>query len=72
MADGRVLRAFDGAAVVRSLRHIDGAVLLERIVPGNPLTDLVVASDDDAATDVLAALMAELEQDAPVGRMRLR
>jgi len=63
---GRVLRAFDGATMVRSLKYIDGAVLLERIVPGNPLTDLVVASDDDAATDVLAALMASLNKTPPL------
>lgn len=62
---GKVLQAFQDG-VVKVLEQVGGAVLLERIVPGNSLTDLVLAGDDDKATDVLAEVIHRLSTSSPL------
>ena len=54
---GRVIRAFDGCGVARALEDTEGAVLLERLAPGHPLTT-TVRHEDDAAVEVAALLIA--------------
>jgi len=59
------LRHFDGNGAVRVVDHAEGAMLLERIVPGTPLTDLVLAGRDDEATAALCDVIAALHRAAP-------
>jgi streptomycin 6-kinase len=61
---GEVVDAFGGRGTVRSLEHDDGAVLLERIVPGTALIELTTAGDDDAATNVVADVIAAMAPNA--------
>lgn len=60
------LQVYDGRGAVRvlALSQEDGAVLLERLVPGTPLTSV---EDDRAATRVAITLMRELWRPAPPG-----
>ena len=55
-------RAFRGHAMVRVLETVPGAVLLERITPATLLVDVVRAGNDDAATAILADVMAQLRE----------
>jgi streptomycin 6-kinase len=57
---GEVLSAFAGKGVVRVLDHSDGAVLLERLRPGESLADLAIGGDDDRATAILAEVMGRM------------
>jgi streptomycin 6-kinase len=57
---GAVLDAFQGAGVVRVYDYVDGAVLLEHLRPGSPLTDLVSEGRDDEATSIIAGVIAEM------------
>lgn len=45
--------------------HADGATLLERVIPGRALTELVVAGSDDQATNILCDVIAALHQPDP-------
>ncbi len=58
------LEAFDGAGAVRLLEadRERGALLLERLVPGTPLSAL---ADDDEATAIAARVMRTLWREAP-------
>ena len=60
---------FGGHGAVRVLEHDCGAaMLLDRAMPGQPLTDLVVAGRDDEATAVLCDIVAALHRpDLPGG-----
>ncbi len=61
-----VLRHFDGNGSVGLLAHADGASLLERAVPGRPLSELVHLGRDDEATAILCDVAATLHRpDAP-------
>ena len=62
---GSITRAFDGPAMVRVLELDDGAVLLERALPGTSLVDVVAAGDDDRATSVIAGIMRNLSPGEP-------
>ena len=53
------------AGIVAVLAHTSGAVLLERLDPGTPLTRPVERGDDARATDVLAEVAARLESPGP-------
>jgi streptomycin 6-kinase len=65
---GEVLRAFGTDGAVRVYEAEDGAVLLERLEPGEELVSLVRRGDDDQATRILAAVIARLGgRKAPVG-----
>lgn len=57
---GEVVRAFGGQRIVRALECDAGAVLLERVVPGHSLVDVVLRGDDDAATSIIGDIMAGL------------
>jgi len=60
---GSVLEAFQGAGVVRLLQHMDGATLMERLVPGTALADAGVG--DREATAVIAGVIARMEPGPP-------
>jgi streptomycin 6-kinase len=66
-AQAAALAAWNGDGAARLLRFdgARGALLLERLAPGTPLTALCEAGTDDAATEVLAALMLRLHRPAP-------
>jgi len=60
-----VLKAFDGKGMVRILDQAEGAVLLERLVPGTSLVDLVLSGNDEAATTILAHVIDGLGRPEP-------
>jgi streptomycin 6-kinase len=62
---GEISAAFRARGVVQVYEHVDGAALLERLVPGTPLVSLVLAGRDDEATDVLAALLGRMSPGDP-------
>ena len=63
---GKVLRAFDGSGAVTVYEAETGAVLLERLEPGEQLVSLVGRGDDDQATTVLAHVIEKLaNHEAP-------
>ena len=65
---GEVLRAFGTAGVVRVYEAELGAVLLERLDPGEELVGLVRRGDDDEATRILADVIVRLSgHNAPPG-----
>jgi streptomycin 6-kinase len=66
----RVLAHYGGEGAVRVLGHArDGATLLERALPGNALTERVLAGDDDGATVVVCAVAKALHRAGlPRGR----
>ena len=61
---GAVVSAFGGRGVVRALEHVDGAVLLEQLMPGNSLADLPRRGDDDQATAILADVIGRMSPDS--------
>jgi streptomycin 6-kinase len=65
----RVLAHWDGAGAVRVVAHArDGAVLLERALPGDPLTARVLAGEDDVATMIVCDVARRLHRRAPPRR----
>jgi len=48
---GGALNAFGARACVRVLEHMGGAMLMERLTPGNSLTEIVRQGDDDAVRE---------------------
>lgn len=56
---------FSGRGAVTLVAQEGRALLLERIAPGHPLTQKVVAGDDDGATAVLCDVTNALHRDAP-------
>lgn len=66
-AQAAALAAWNGDGAARLLRFdaARGALLLERLAPGTPLTALCVDGRDDEATTVLAGLMLRLHRSAP-------
>ena len=69
---GEIENAFCGRAVVRVLETAEGAVLLERILPGNSLVPLVLAGRDDEATGILANVIRQMLAEPPGGRIRVQ
>ncbi len=63
------LRAAAGRGLVRLLEYdaAGGGALLERIEPGTPLTELVLAGNDEQATAVALEVMRALREVAPGG-----
>lgn len=57
---GKVLQAFAGMGVARLYEETDGAVLIERLRPGNSLVSLVLNGDDEEATTILATVMQKM------------
>ena len=65
---GEMLRAFGTEGAVRVYEAEVGAVLLERLEPGEELVSLVRRGDDDQATRILADVIARLAgHEAPHG-----
>jgi streptomycin 6-kinase len=56
---------FSGHGAVTLVAQDGRALLLERIAPGDALTQKVLAGDDDGATAVLCDVMTALHRDAP-------
>lgn len=61
---GVVLRAFNGDGAVRVIESVTGAVLLERLEPGDELVTLVRRGADEDATEILAGVIARLANHA--------
>jgi len=57
---GDVLAAFDGHGVARVYEHVPGAVLIERLRPGNSLVDLALNGRDEEATEILAGVIQQM------------
>jgi streptomycin 6-kinase len=57
---GEILKAFDGQGVARVYEHAPGAVLLERLRPGNSLVDLALSGRDVEATDILTRVIQQM------------
>lgn len=62
---GRILQAFEGAGTVRVYEYGAGAVLLERLDPGNELVELVRTGDDEEATQIVAQVMKQMAHHTP-------
>jgi len=62
---GDVLRAFKGDGTVIVYESDAGAVLLERLHPGQELVELVRSGKDEAATEILAEVMRQMSHHAP-------
>ena len=61
---GDVLAAFNGYGVARVYEHEPGAVLLERLRPGNSLVDLTLNGRDEEATDIFADVIQQMTAHA--------
>jgi streptomycin 6-kinase len=57
---GEILEAFDGNGFVRVYEHTPGAVLVERLRPGNSLVEMALNGRDDEATDILADVIHQM------------
>ncbi len=65
---GEVLKAYGGDGAVRVYESETGAVLLERLEPGEQLVNVVKRGDDDEATKILAEVIEKLaDHEAPAG-----
>ena len=63
---GRILQAFAGDGAVRVYEFETGAVLLERLEPGEQLVELVRRRQDEEATQILARVIGKLrDHQAP-------
>jgi streptomycin 6-kinase len=60
MHSGAVLQAFGAEGAVRVFEFETGAVLMERLEPGEQLVNVVRGGDDDEATTILAQLIKKL------------
>jgi streptomycin 6-kinase len=60
---GSVIQAFAGRGMVRVFEVGEGAVLLERLVPGTELARLSLAGQDEEATDIVASVVERLVAD---------
>jgi len=56
---GEILRAFDGNGLARVFEHAPGAVLLERLRPGNSLAEIALSGRDEEATNILADIIQQ-------------
>lgn len=65
---GEVLKAYRGEGAAKVFESVPGAVLLERLEPGEQLVNLVKHCKDDEATNILAEVIAKLANHvAPIG-----
>jgi streptomycin 6-kinase len=60
---GEIVQAFAGRGVARVYEHTAGALLLERLSPGHLLVDVGRAIGDEAATEVVASVIAAMTPD---------
>ena len=61
---GEILQAFDANGVARVYEQAPGAVLLERLKPGNSLAQIALDGRDEEATDILASVIREMSLSA--------
>jgi streptomycin 6-kinase len=61
---GEILKAFDGHGVAHVYEHAPGAVLLERLRPGNSLAEMTLNGRDEEATDILADVIKQISARA--------
>jgi streptomycin 6-kinase len=65
---GEVLKAYGGDGAERVYESESGAVLVERLEPGEQLVNVVRRGEDDTATQIFAEVMAKLAgHEAPIG-----
>jgi streptomycin 6-kinase len=64
---GQILDAFEGRGVVRVHDSVDGALLLERLIPGDSLVGMAVNESDDTATAILAATIGRMSPREVIG-----
>jgi streptomycin 6-kinase len=57
---GEILKAFDGKGVVHVYEYAPGAVLMQRLRPGDSLADMVLKGCDEEATDILADVIQQM------------
>jgi streptomycin 6-kinase len=62
---GEILNAFGSHGAVRVYEHEPGALLMERLEPGQQLVELVRRGEDDHATTIVAELIAKLAHHSP-------
>jgi len=62
---GAILQAFGGDGVARVYEHGPGAVLLERLRPGNSLAEMSISGRDAEATDILAKVIEQMTISSP-------
>ena len=62
---GEVAAAFDGRGMAHVYEHAGGAMLLERLRPGEPLSRMVMAARDDEATRILSRVVAAMSPGPP-------
>ena len=62
---GEVAGAFEGRGMTRVYEHAGGALLLERLRPGQPLTRVAMREGDAEATRILASLVAAMSPGPP-------
>jgi len=63
---GEILEAFEGRGVVRVYERVEGAVLLERLSPGNSLVEMVLDGRDEEATEIVAEVIEKMFPRPPV------
>ena len=61
---GEVLKAFAANGVPQVFEHTGGAMLLERLQPGNSLADLSLAGGDEEATEILSDVIRKMSPTA--------
>ncbi len=57
---GEIASRFGGRGVAQVYEYVDGAALLERLDPGEPLAALSLDGRDEEATDILAMLLGRM------------
>ena len=62
---GAIVRAFDGHGVVRVFESVAGALLLERIVPGDSLEGFTIDGRDDDAIEIVADVITRMGSTSP-------
>ena len=59
---GEVSAAFGGSGMARVYEYIEGAVLLERLNPGDQLTSIALDGRDEEATEILADVIDRMSR----------
>lgn len=57
---GEALKVFDGKGTVRVYESVAGAVLLEKLDPGTPLSEMALNRRDEEATEILAEVIRQM------------
>jgi streptomycin 6-kinase len=68
---GEMLKAFDGYGVARVYEWAPGAVLVERLQPGNSLVELALNGRDDEATDILTGVIQQMSAPSSMSPFEL-